>query len=154
MHTVVAGAEPSWTRRARRYLGVKETPGPRSTAEINRFHSFTRAGPVKEGDSDAVHWCSSFQCCVFEEEGIRSPRSKSAIDWLKWGRELDAPQIGCIMVIKRRDPANPRARHVTQYVGVDGQGRFLGLGGNQGNAVSIHPYDRNDIESFRWPESP
>lgn len=150
MHQVVAGKGPPWFERAKRELGVKETPGPKSTAQIQKYHGATRAGPVK-GDSDLVHWCSSFGCWCLEEEGIRSPRSKAAIDWLTFGRELDAPQIGCFMVFNRKDPKNPRARHVTQYAGRDARGWLLGLGGNQGNEVSIHSYDPATLESCRWP---
>lgn len=36
-------------------------------------------------------------------------------------------------------------------VGKDKQGRILGLGGNQGNAVSVVPFNAADIDGYYWP---
>ncbi|KMY05501.1 hypothetical protein NGIG_02072, partial [Neisseria gonorrhoeae PID24-1] len=36
-------------------------------------------------------------------------------------------------------------------VGKDAEGRILGLGGNQGNMVSIIPFDPADIDGYFWP---
>lgn len=38
-------------------------------------------------------------------------------------------------------------------VGKDKQGRILGLGGNQGNAVSIVPFNLADIDGYYWPSN-
>jgi len=38
-------------------------------------------------------------------------------------------------------------------VGQDDKGRLLVLGGNQGNAVSIAPFDRSRVSGYRWPKA-
>lgn len=145
MHTIVAGAEPSWLARARREIGVKEIPGPKSTARILEYQGATK---FLEGNDD-VPWCSAFACWVFEGDGIRSTRSAAARSWLQWGRELDAPQIGCVLVFTR--PGEPGSGHVGFYTGVDANDQLLVLGGNQGNQVAIRPYPKARLLSCRWP---
>ncbi|ENX0048323.1 TIGR02594 family protein, partial [Neisseria gonorrhoeae] len=60
--------------------------------------------------------------------------------------KLEAPAYGCIAVKPRRGGG-----HVFFVVGKDAEGRILGLGGNQGNMVSIIPFDPADIDGYFWP---
>jgi uncharacterized protein (TIGR02594 family) len=141
---------PPWTLIALGFHGVKEVPGPASSPQVAKFHKSTAAGVPKGVDSDAVHWCSSFQCHCAEQSGIRSPRSKSAIAWEQWGVLLVEPRLGCFAVYSRRDPANPNARHVGQWLMRIGEMDIV-LGGNQGNEVSIEPIPWSRLVGYRWP---
>ena len=148
---------PPWQTllRAELAAGVAEVPGSRDNPRIVDYHACTR-GRGRFGD--ATHWCSSCLCWAFEQCGMPHPRSKRARDWLQWGEELLEPRLGCVMVLWRAPAGTPLALarrspfgHVTLYEGLERDGRLRGLGGNQGNRLSIVPYARRRVLSFRWP---
>lgn len=60
--------------------------------------------------------------------------------------KLNAPAYGCIAVKSRQGGG-----HVFFVVGKDAKGRILGLGGNQGDTVSIVPFNSADIDGYFWP---
>src|SRR5688572_13111086 len=122
--------------RARREIGVREIPGLPSNPRVLEYHATTRL----RAKNDSTSWCSSYCCWVFEGSDIRSTRSAAAISWLTWGKALDAPRKGCVVVVTRHDPKNPNAAHVGLYVGEDVDGNMLLLGGNQNDMVCIKPY--------------
>ena len=57
---------------------------------------------------------------------------------------LQAPTVGCVVVFEREGGG-----HVGLVVGADTKGRLLVLGGNQGDAVSIAPFDRSRVDMMR-----
>jgi len=146
------GNDPPWLRLAELELqaGVAEVDGPRSNARIDQYHAATHGGPAAQ-DADSVPWCSSFVCWCFEQSGVASTRFKAARSWLQWGRKLDTPQLGCVVVLWRESPKLAKG-HVGLYVGEDRGGeRVLLLGGNQGNRVSVRPYRADRVLGYRWP---
>ena len=58
---------------------------------------------------------------------------------------MSKPAYGCVAVKKRTG-----GNHVMFIVGKDRQGRLMGLGGNQGNRVSIIPFNAAEL-NFWWP---
>jgi len=145
----VLGTGPPWLLAARRDAaeGVEEIPGPRAHERIARYHSYAPG----EGTSDEIPWCSSAMCAWMEECGILSPRSRRARSWLGWGRILDAPVPGCVVVLRRG--ADPASGHVTLWLGRGEPGRFAGLGGNQGDSVCTSTFRTSDVLGYRWPRS-
>ena len=69
-----------------------------------------------------------------------------AKDYLNWGSKLDRPAYGCIAVTGRKDGG-----HVFFVVGKTRDGRIVGLGGNQSNAVNLRTFPANTILGYRWP---
>jgi uncharacterized protein (TIGR02594 family) len=141
--------EPSWLLRARREIGTKEKLGQMSNPRVQQYAEATRYGEVK--DTGAVPWCSMLACFVMEQDGIRSTRSAAARSWVNWGKPLDKPKPGCIVVLERHDDANPHAAHVGFYVG-EQDGKIMVLGGNQSNQVCIRPYPADRVIAYRWPD--
>ena len=141
---------PRWLAHALLDKGLHETPGPKSTARIDELASHTTLA----SKSDETSWCSSAECGWFEEVGIPSPHSAAAIDWETWGIPLKELRVGAIVVMKRHDPNNPRARHVTLCHVINGDGTFLGFGGNQKDQAkdSTFPVDMELITAIRWPK--
>lgn len=127
-------------------LGIRETPGPRSTPRIDSYLAATR-GPVPP-HADETPWCAAFVSWVLEQAGIHSTRSKAAISYYSWGVDIAVPRLGCIVVLTRSDPLNDRAAHVGFYIATIGD-RVLILGGNQGNAVSIQAYPASRVMAYR-----
>jgi uncharacterized protein (TIGR02594 family) len=139
---------PRWLVRMLGEFGVKETPGPRSNPRVNEYALATMGGIPPQGDETS--WCSSSMCWTFEKSNIRSPRSKAAISWREWGIPLAVPRLGCVAVLHRDDPRNPKAAHVALWLATIADKLIL-LGGNQGDAVSIAPYAASRLMTFRWP---
>jgi uncharacterized protein (TIGR02594 family) len=137
--------DPVWMARARREIGVKERPGAEHHPRILEYQSATR---FVEG-ADEVPWCSAFVCWVMEQTGIASTRSAAARSWLKWGKALEQPVPGCVVVLTRE--GHPGSGHVGFYVRTEGE-RVLVLGGNQANQVCVRPYAASRVLAYRWPD--
>lgn len=134
-------ADLPWIVSARAQIGVREVKGFRHNPIVVGFWKLARLGGIK---NDEVPWCAGFVGAMLESNGIRSARSDSSRAYLKWGEPIDAPEYGCIVVFNR-----PGGGHVGFCVGVDHGGRLLILGGNQGDAVSILPFERSRVAGFR-----
>lgn len=138
-------SEQAWTAEARRHIGTREIPGAQHEAKIIQWWKAIKRGGIK---TDEVSWCAAFVGGCLEAVGIVSSRYESAKSYLAWGQPLPAPAYGCIVVFERDGGG-----HVGFVVGQDKSGRLLVLGGNQGNAVSIAPFDRSRVSGYRWPQA-
>jgi uncharacterized protein (TIGR02594 family) len=137
--------EPLWLIEARRHVGQCEVPGPPANPLIVRWWEAIRA-PFRE---DSTPWCAAFVGGVLERCGIRSTRSAAARSYVDWGEPLAAPAVGAVVVFSR--PGSGWSGHVAFVVGKDERGRLLCLGGNQGDAVSIAPFELGRVIGYRWP---
>jgi uncharacterized protein (TIGR02594 family) len=136
--------EPFWLVNARKYIGVAEIPGKDENPVIQRWLRELKSF----FNSEDVPWCGTFCAAVFRESGL--PVAKHwyrARDWLNWGNILAEPILGCVVVYERSGGG-----HVGFVVGRDVLGRIVTLGGNQGNRVSIAPFDAVRVLGYRWPE--
>lgn len=137
--------EPTWLLHARTFLGLGEVKGPKHNATIVRWWEAIKA----TFRDDETPWCAAFVGGVLEDIGIESSRNASARSYLKWGYPLTAPAVGCVVVFSR--PGSAWSGHVGFVVGEDAKGRLLVLGGNQGDQVSVAPFDRARVLGYRWP---
>lgn len=128
---------------AQRFVGLKETAGPKDNGFIVWAHSLCSLDAA-----DEVPWCSSFLNALTWI--LRLPRSKSAAarSWLNVGQpiELAAARVGYdVVILKRGNGPQPGAEivnapgHVGLFAGVD-QAFVLVLGGNQSDAVNIQRF--------------
>jgi len=78
--------------------------------------------------------------------GIKGTGTLWALDYAKWGQKLKGPALGAV-VTKTRNGGG----HVFFCVGWD-KDYVYGLGGNQGDAVSIVRFPRSIINSYTWPK--
>jgi hypothetical protein len=78
-------------------------------------------------------------------------RAAAARSWLAWGRKLDKPTVGCVVVFWRGKRDGWQG-HVGFYAGRAKNGDILVLGGNQSDAVSIRPYPMERLLGYRWPK--
>ena len=137
--------EPFWLTHARTYLGTAEIPGKETAPVIARWLASLKSW----WRDDEQPWCGTFVGAVLKECGL--PVAKHwyrAKDWLNWGNILSEPILGCIVVYERVGGG-----HVGFVVGKDAKGRIVTLGGNQGNKVSIVPFDSIRVVGYRWPEN-
>lgn len=137
--------EPVWLIEARKHIGQKEYPGAANNPWIVSLWKMIKRGGIK---SDAVPWCAAFVGGCLEAVGIKSTRFESAKSYMAWGIPLSRPVYGCIAVFSRKGGG-----HVGFVIADDGKGRLLILGGNQSDAVSIAPFDKNRVVGYRWPQA-
>lgn len=136
-------AEPPWIVTARGHIGVAETPGKATTPIIARWLRTLEAW----WDDDATPWCGVFAAACLRESGMALPRHwYRALAWANWGTPLERPVVGAVAVFSRAGGG-----HVGFVVGADDAGRLLVLGGNQGDRVSVAPFDRDRLVALRWP---
>ncbi len=139
-------SRPSWLVKAASYLGLKEYPGSKHNAKIVEWWSKIRA-PFTD---DETPWCAGFVGGVLEECSIKSSRSAAARSYCKWGEAIDGPAVGAIVVFWRGKP-DGWSGHVGFVIGKDQANNLMVLGGNQGNAVTIRPFDTSRVLAYRWP---
>jgi uncharacterized protein (TIGR02594 family) len=108
---------------------------------------------ILDKDNDLIEnldWSSSFVEWTFNQAGIRGPKNPDPVSWTNWGRQIDKPETGCVVILIIR-----RAKHVGFYVGVEKEKiRILGgnqLGANEDKVVSIKAYEKQYIVGYRMP---
>ena len=134
--------EPKWITIARTYLGTKEGVDDADNPVVVGFYKLAGHPEVKH---DAVPWCAAFVGAVLALAGIKGTGTLWALDYSKWGQKLKGPALGAIATKTRNGGG-----HVFFVVGWD-KDYVYGLGGNQGDAVSIVRFPRSIINSYTWP---
>lgn len=140
--------DPAWVVRGRTFLGTTEIAGHRHNPVVLGFWKSAHLG-FKD---DETPWCAGFVNAQLEESGIRGTRSGMAKSFLTWGRRLDKPVKGCVVVFHR--PPNPNSGHVGFFDGFvvrNGIRYVRTLGGNQGNKVSYALFKASTVAGYRWP---
>lgn len=111
---------------------------PRSDLIIEASRWIGRSNPTgKPGP-----WCAWFASFVLERTGRPPLPSGLAASALRYGARVADPRPGDLVVMRW---------HVTFFVGWDGQGAFLGLGGNQGRRVRVSRFALRAVIAFVRP---
>lgn len=143
----------SWIDIAIAEIGVKENalPGEHN----NRIVEYHKATTLKASD-DETAWCSSFVNWVLLQAGDKGTGSALARSWLNWGKAIDTPQRGCIIVIKKKTPGytattgSTSGFHVGFYVS-HSESAVKILGGNQSDQVKYSNFSLSgfDVKGYR-----
>lgn len=127
-------------------LGVEEISGRQHHARILEYHQATSLG----ASDDETSWCAAFVNWCLRQAWLYGTNSASARRFETWGEACDA-RPGAIVTMWRG--ASPSWQgHVGFYLG-RGATTVLLLGGNQGNAVSVAPFDASRVTAYRWPRN-
>lgn len=137
---------PVWYLRALKEMGVKEIPGGRSNPGILQYYKDVGHEEVTDENTS---WCAAFVGSMLERSGITSTKSLLAKSYLKWGRKMEAPRIGCIAVLSRGDPTSWTG-HIGFFVRQSKTAIYL-LGGNQSNEVNETAFASDRVLAYRWP---
>lgn len=130
---------------AKKELGVKEIPGPKSNKRINEYASKTTLAAT----SDEVAWCSSFVNWCVQTAGGKGTRSAMARSWLLWGQKIKSPIQGDIVVFERgNDGVSGHVAFVAETP-KPGFTMIKVLGGNQGNEVNIQSRPTSKVLGYR-----
>ncbi len=136
-----------WMDIAMAELGVKEVNGKGHNPRILEYLQSTTIGSWGAG-RDETAWCSAFVNWVMEEAGIEGTNSAMARSWLNWGRKIDEPVVGCIVVLKR---GTGNSGHVAFCADEPGNAFVYLLGGNQSDSVCVQYYKLKDVLGYRLP---
>jgi uncharacterized protein (TIGR02594 family) len=157
----VPGNEPLWLKVARRELGMSADPDPNeSNPVIVEYLTSVQGLPPAMRDSDETAWCAAFTNWCFETSGVLGRKSARALAWNDWGREVQQPSAGCLVVFRREHVTNQNDRggHVGFYLYGNGANMTI-LGGNQASMVCEMEFPMNgqrgsynyEFLSFRVP---
>lgn len=136
-----------WFAIAYSYMGQKEIPGVQYNPLIVRMWQKIQA-PFRD---DETPWCAAFVGACLEDAGIKSTRSPAALSYAEWGRAC-APRVGAVAYMPRHDfKGRLVGGHVAFVAGKRSDGALMLLGGNQGDAVSVKPFQLSRITGYRWP---
>lgn len=130
-------------------LGQAEVSGPRSNPRIIEYRRM--AGIDIGGDDSVVPWCAIFINAMLAQAGVATSGNAMARSFVssKHFERLEAPIVGCITVIS--SSRGPSSGHVFLYVGDQNGLFFLGLGGNQSDAVTIDAWHKSKLVGHFWP---
>ena len=139
--------DTAWIATAKKYLGQSEIKGPHHNKHILEWWKDIGA-PFKD---DETPWCGAFVGGVLSEVGIKPVAGgASAQAWLRLPVSLDKPAVGCVVIFWRGSPSSGLG-HVGFVLGQDQAGNLMVLGGNQGDTVSVKPFDKGRVKGYRWP---
>ena len=140
--------KPYWLDLAYKELGVRETPGEKTSPRIREYLD-TVTGGEKLTDEDA--WCSAAMNYVIERSGMEGTDSAAAVSWNRWGRKLSGPKVGCLVVLWRVHPDDWRS-YVGFVVDVDfDKKRIKVYGANQQDPWCEQWFPMHRVRSYRWP---
>ncbi|MBR0879617.1 uncharacterized protein (TIGR02594 family) [Bradyrhizobium barranii subsp. barranii] len=143
------GAVPSDILGQAKRVALESGPGG-----VERF--MASQGYPKQGA-----WCGQFAASVVKSVGGTPPQNPGvASNWRNWGEQVESPQPGDIAVKKASRfgggyvKTGETGSHVTVVSSVDPKtGRFIGIGGNQGNQAKGSSFGVGQYEYFRGGKS-
>lgn len=129
---------------AKKDLGLKETPGSKSTPRIKQ--AIKQAASWLDDDDSKTPWCGCLRGLWGLETGTGVPKEHyRAKAWLEWGKSVLRPSAkrGDTVIFNRAGGG-----HVALLDRFNGDFVFV-LGGNQSNACNISRYKVADIIGIR-----
>lgn len=135
--------ELPWIAEAKSLIGLREVVGVKHNPNIVAWLKDLKSAWLE----DETPWCGTFIAHCLKTAGRSLPvhwyRAKAYLDY---GTRLSKPAYGCIAIKSRVGGG-----HVFFVVGKTKDGYLVGLGGNQGNAVSLAKYHPSVIDGYVWP---
>jgi uncharacterized protein (TIGR02594 family) len=93
-------------------------------------------------------WCADFMNFVLRKAGGKGTRSRAARSFLEFGKKLDGPRVGAIVIFRRGGPNNG---HVGIVRGTDGNGNPIVVSGNHGDKVAQSVYPKSKVLGYVMP---
>jgi uncharacterized protein (TIGR02594 family) len=92
-------------------------------------------------------WCADFINFILRRTGHPTTNSRAAKSFLDYGKRIDTPRVGAIVVLTR----GTNGGHVGIVRGTDGAGNIIVISGNHGNKVSESPYPKYRVLGYVIP---
>jgi uncharacterized protein (TIGR02594 family) len=91
-------------------------------------------------------WCADFINFILRRTGHATTNSRAAKSFLDYGKRIDSPRVGAIVVLARGNGG-----HVGIVRGTDGAGNIIVISGNHGNKVWESPYPKDRVLGYVVP---
>ncbi len=92
-------------------------------------------------------WCADFVNFILRRTGHPTMNSRAAKSFLDYGKRIDSPRVGAIVVLTR----GKNGGHIGIVRGTDGAGNIIVISGNHGNRVAESPYPKNRVLGYVIP---
>jgi uncharacterized protein (TIGR02594 family) len=92
-------------------------------------------------------WCADFVNFILRRTGHNTTNSRAAKSFLDYGKRIDTPRVGAIVVLVR----GRNGGHVGIVRGTDGAGNIVVISGNHGNKVSESMYPKSRVLGYVIP---
>ena len=92
-------------------------------------------------------WCADFVNFILRRTGQKTTNSRAARSFLDYGKRIDSPRVGAIVVLQR----GANNGHVGIVRGTDGAGNVIVISGNHGNKVSESLYPKSRVLGYVIP---
>lgn len=140
---------PAWVVEGLKFVGLAEIPGKKHNPTIVNWLKKLKAWWAE----DETPWCGTFIGHCIDAAGLPLPQHwYRAKAWADYGIKVSKTGVipfGAICVKSRVGGG-----HVFLAVAKSADGTVIyGLGGNQGNKVSIVPFPLVEIDVIVWPSS-
>lgn len=136
-----------WLDTAISHLGLEEADGDEDNETIMSWAQELGGEAAKIYTADEIPWCALFIGYCMKHNDIEITDSPLwALSWRNWGKKLDEPAYGCLLVFKRTGGG-----HVGFYISEDDDYYHV-LGGNQSNSVNITKIEKGRCVGIRWPD--
>ncbi len=93
-------------------------------------------------------WCADFMNYVLNKAGGNGTHSRSARSFLQFGKRLDGPRVGAIVIFAR---GGSNSGHVGVVRGTDGEGNPIVVSGNHGHKVWESVYPKHKVLAYVMP---
>lgn len=129
------------------HYGMKEVEGKDSNPEILNF--FKDLGYDWVNDDSTTAWCSAALSYYAKKCGYEYNKDLNARGWLNLPNKILVlrPEIGDVVIFWRESPDSWKG-HVGLFIAQD-KNIIYTLGGNQGNAINIQAYPRDQLLGYR-----
>ncbi len=94
-------------------------------------------------------WCADFMNFILHQTGQSGTGSRAARSFLKYGKPVDGPRVGAIVVFSRG--GNSESGHVGIVRGTDGDGNPIVISGNHGKKVAESVYKKEKVLGYFMP---
>jgi len=92
-------------------------------------------------------WCADFINFILRRTGHPTTNSRAAKSFLDYGKRIDHPRVGAIVVLTR----GKNGGHVGIVRGTDGAGNIIVISGNHGNKVWESMYPKSRVLGYVIP---
>lgn len=141
---------PLWFQAGLALVGTKEVPGAGDNRTIIDWAKEEGGDVAEEYTHDSIPWCALFANHCLTLAGLPGTHSLWALDFAgSWPSvRLDGPAVGAFAPMVRNGGG-----HIIQIAGRARSGNYMGLGGNQGDQVSIVEFAPSRLnKGFWWPK--
>jgi uncharacterized protein (TIGR02594 family) len=92
-------------------------------------------------------WCADFINFILRRTGHATTNSRAAKSFLDYGKRIDQPRVGAIVVLQR----GRNGGHVGIVRGTDGADNIIVISGNHGNKVWESKYPKSRVLGYVIP---